>query len=381
MAADIALLSFYNVSEPVTGGMRRVNELLQALDPQRVELFQPGATHPLANTFRIRPDFGCRRMGINWGMFNYYWPPAAAQVRRRVAALQPTCLLLTSIWTWAPFARRGFNGPVVLDAQNVDAVAIAERFGHRHPFTRLVARQECQVIQRADRIIACSEVDRVGFMKAYGIDAGRIDVVPNGATLPSGADLHEGPTLAPALESRLAGSTVCLFIGGKLDYPPNAEGLRFISASLIPALKQLTTASYKFLVVGIPVPVTPLHPDIIPVGRVPTLDPYLRRADICLAPIFSGSGTRLKALDYLAWGKPVVATAKAVEGIACHHGEHAVLTDRHGFAEAVESLRLNPEMAQHCAANGRELVRLHYEWGAVRERWRESLEPWLAPKS
>lgn len=377
MARRLAVLSYYNASAPVTGGMRRINELLQAIGPEQVEIIQPGPAHPEVPSFRFRPDFGRRRVGINWGMFNLFWPPAARQVRHHIATLDPACLVLTSIWAWAPFSRTGTGIPMVLDAQNVDAAAIAERYGNRHPYTRLVARWERRVVRRAERIIACSEVDRDGFIHAYGADPDRVLVVPNGASLPDRAE-QDGPPLEPALERRLEGATVCLFIGGKLDYPPNAEGLEYIGKTLLPALHRRSSTPYKVLVAGAPVPKGPMHPGIIPVGRVPSLGPYLQRADLCLAPIFSGSGTRLKALDYLAWGKPVVATPKAVEGIDCRHGEHALLAGRDGFADAIERMRQDPALARRCGENGRELVRLRYEWAAMRARWREALQPWLA---
>jgi len=377
MPRRLAVLSYYNASAPVTGGMRRINELLQAIGTERAEIIQPGDAHPQVPSFRFHPDFGRRRVGINWGMFNYFWPSTAVRVRHHVASLNPSCLVLTSIWAWAPFTRTGTRIPMVLDAQNVDAAALAERYGREHPFTRLTTRWEQRVVRAAARIIACSEVDRQGFIEGYGADPSRVDVVPNGATLPADRDLVEGLPLDPAIENRLRGATVCLFIGGKLDYPPNAEGLRFISETLLPALQHRSPARYKVLVVGAPVPARPLHPDIILVGRVPTLDPFLRRADLCLAPIFSGSGTRLKALDYLAWGKPVVATPKAVEGIECRNGKHALLAERDEFAAAVERLRQDTAMARESGANGRELIRSRYEWTAVRSRWRETLRPWM----
>ncbi len=376
MNSRLAVLSYYNVSGSFSGGMRRINELLQAIGPERVDLFQPGREHPLARTVGFKPDFGRHRVGINWGIFNFFWPPTASRVRQRVSSLEPSCLVLTSIWAWAPFARHPMGIPMVLDAQNVDAVAIAERFGSGHPYTRLVASWERRVVLAAERIMVCSEVDREGLIQAYGVAPGRVHVVPNGAALPPDP-VKAGPPLDPALESRLGNATVCLFVGGKLDYPPNAEGLRFMTASLMPALKRLTPAPYRILVVGAPVPRTCPHPDVIHVGRVPSLDPYLRRADICLAPIFSGSGTRLKVLDYLAWGKPLVATPKAVEGISCQDGVHALLADHAAFARAVERMRQDPALARECGANGRELVRQCYEWGAVRSRWQEALKPWL----
>lgn len=371
-----AILSYYNVTESVSGGMRRINELIQAIGTEHVQLFQPGSPHRQVSTFSIRPDFGVRRLGINWGMFNYAWPSTALRVRNQLSKQRPKALVLTSIWTWAPFVQHGIDSTVILDAQNVDAVAIAERYGWKHPFTRLVMKSERRVVQRADSIITCSDHDRDLLIRLYATPAERIHVVPNGAAIPPETHLAPEP-LDADIELQLKDSTVCLFIGGKLDYPPNAEGLRFISDVLLPTLERNSPASYKVIVVGAPVPKTHLHPNILSVGRVESLDPWMRRSDIALAPIFSGSGTRLKTLDYLAWAKPVVATPKAVEGTECQHGRHALLCEADSFAEAVESLRKDKTKARQFAMEGRKMVQEHYEWSTLRERWHSLINPYL----
>lgn len=376
MTAPIAVLTYYNVNGSWSGGARRINELLGAIGADRAWLIQPGESHPAYRTDSFHPDFGRRRVGINWGMFNLYWPPTAGVVRNRIVTTPPSCTVLTSIWAWAPFARSGAPGPMLLDAQNVDAVAIEERFGGRHPFTRMVARREARVLRSVELIFACSEIDRDHFVGRYGISAERVRVVPNGADFPE-EDLLVSRPLDEDVEARLGRARVLLFVGGKLDYPPNAEGLAFIRDRLMPELERRDPGGYRVMVIGTPPPKDDPHPSILYMGRVPSLEPYMRRADVGLAPIFSGSGTRLKILDYLAWGKPVVSTAKGAEGIACRDGEHLALASREDFAGAVHRLAQDPEQAARLGRNGRRLIRTRYAWSAIREQWRAGLAPWL----
>lgn len=371
-----AVLSYYNINAASSGGTRRVSELLHAVGPERAWLIQPGPAHPAFRTDGYRPDFGARRLGINWGMFNLFWLPTADRVRRRLAASPPACLVLDSIWAWAPFARRGAPAPVILDAQNVDAAAIAERFGEAHPFTRLVARWERRVLRSVARVIACSDVDRDGFLRRYQADPARVRVVPNGAEVPPEDEIGFR-RLGPELEAWLGEATVLLFVGGKLDYPPNAEGLAFLGGRLLPALEREAPGAYRALVIGTPPPAAPPHPSIRCLGRVPVLAPYLRRADLCLAPIFRGSGTRLKILDYLAWGKPVVATPKGAEGIDCRDGEHLALAPADRFADTVRRLAHDRAAAARLGRQGRELIRSRYDWAASRQLWRDVLAPWI----
>ncbi len=367
--SPVGVLAYYNVNEGNSGGLRRVHELLHAIGPERAWLIQPRPAHPVFQTDCFSRDFGVRRVGINWGIFNYYWPPTSRRVRRWVMERQPACLVLTSIWAWAPFARAGAPCPVILDAQNVDAIAIGERFGFSHPFTRRVTQAEQKVLRVVDRIFCCSDVDRDHVAERYGVEPERVRVIPNGADVPSDSEILPG-RLDADLESWLGDATALLFVGGKLDYPPNAEGLSFICDQLVPELERRKAGAYRVLVMGAPVPSIRLPESVRCLGRVPSLAPYLRRADIGLAPIFSGSGTRLKVLDYLAWGKPVVSTPKGAEGIDSRDGEHLILAPKEKFADAVHRLAQDPATAARLGQNGRRLIQARYSWTAIRDLWR-----------
>ena len=372
MSASLAILSFYNVSTPVSGGALRVDALLNAVSPYSVRLIQPGGTHPHWPSTTFRPDFGHRRVGINWGMFNYFWPGTARLTRQCLEEWTPAGLVLTSIWGWAPFRHRAPAVPMVLDAQNVDGRAIGEQYGFRHPFTRLLARWERRVAHEAAHICVCSAVDKQGFIEDYGVDPDKITIVPNGSHVPSETELESQPLPDADLEQRLDGARVGLFVGGKLDYPPNAEGLKFLNEQVVPALESQRPGAFKVIVIGAPVPNLSFHPSVIPVGRVPSIDPYMRRADLCLAPIFSGSGTRLKVLDALAWRKPLVATGKAVEGIDCEPGTHYVHAGKETFADEIERLLGQPDERHKLAAAGRQRIQERYTWTASEAIWRDT---------
>ncbi|HMO51463.1 MAG TPA: glycosyltransferase family 4 protein [Kiritimatiellia bacterium] len=372
MPDPLAILSYYSINRQASGGARRVGELLASFPRDSVRLIQPGDAYPEVSSLSIRPDLGCRRVGINWGMFNYFLPATARKVRHDVERTAPRALVLCSIWCWAPFRRSKPSCPVVLDAQNVDAVAIAERYGWRHPFTRLVYRWERRVVNACDLIMTCSEVDRDLFMHHYNVSPGRLRVVPNGASFPEETELTPR-RLDDETEKRLGDSRVLLFVGGKLDYPPNAEGLAFIHDVLMPELERRMPGRFKVMVIGVPVPDRSLHPSIMALGRVPDLSPYLRRADIGIAPIFSGSGTRLKVLDYLAWGKPVVATAKAVEGIRIQHDRDLLVAEAMQLADAVCALDADTARAAALGRSGRAVTQALYDWQAIHTQWRDAL--------
>ncbi len=62
-------------------------------------------------------------------------------------------------------------------------------------------------------------------------------------------------------------------------------------------------------------------------GWVDELAPELARAAVVVAPLRSGGGTKLKVLEALAAGRPVVATTVGAEGIEVGDGEHLLVAD------------------------------------------------------
>jgi glycosyltransferase involved in cell wall biosynthesis len=377
MAADILLVSCRNLVRASFGGVRRVRALVEALHP-RAMVCQPHDAYPQAESHPYPVDLGRRKCLINWGIFNLAWPANRSVLRRVVAERRPALLLATSMWDDLGLPR-GSALPVVYDAQNVETTAISERYGRCHPFTRLVARHEAAILRRARHVFACSPVDREVFVERFGVAADRVSVVPNGV------DTDDAPQPGPLppddpLAARFAGRQI-LFFMGKLDYRPNADALGILASTVMPELERAAPGRFVLLVCGGPVPGRAAPLPAVFAGYVPQerLRRYLGAADICVAPIPSGSGTRLKILEYMAAGKPIVTTAKGTEGIRAQDGREVAIAEPSAFAGRVLALSRNPRTAAAMGDAARRLAREGYDWNrSIKPLWRGVIESLLA---
>jgi glycosyltransferase involved in cell wall biosynthesis len=92
----------------------------------------------------------------------------------------------------------------------------------------------------------------------------------------------------------------------------------------------------------------------------------VHRAAAFVVPLLSGSGTRLKILEALAMGVPVVSTAKGAEGIAGRDGVHFRIADTAAdFAQAVLQILRSPQEAESLRQAGRRLVLERYSWRTI----------------
>ena len=97
-------------------------------------------------------------------------------------------------------------------------------------------------------------------------------------------------------------------------------------------------------------------------GPVEDAEPLYRRARLFIEASRSGGGTRLKVLNALARGLPVVATPEGAEGLDAVEGQHLLVApDAESMAEAVGRLLLSEDgLWRTLSENGRALVRSHY---------------------
>lgn len=212
-------------------------------------------------------------------------------------------------------------------------------------------RHERDVCRLVDQVTCVSPVDAAR-LAVFGVTAPPV-VVPNGA------DLVDAPTSG-------AGALPDIVFVGALDYRPNRDAVRWLVEAIYPRVRR-AVPSARLRIVGADPPRwltgTGVPDGVVVTGRVADARAIVARAAVSVAPLRIGSGTRLKVLEALSLGVPVVSTTLGVEGLALADGVHVLLADEaDAFAQAVVRLLTDPTTQAALGAAGREAVRTRYDW-------------------
>ena len=214
---------------------------------------------------------------------------------------------------------------------------------------------EADACRRADRVVVASEADR------RAVQAIAPQVVPH--VVPNGVDLAEYTHYQGPLER------YDLVFTGKMDYRPNIDAVLWFCRQVLPLIRQHRPETSLAIVGQRPhARLAPLRslPRVTMTGWVPDIRPYLAGAAVYIAPLRVGGGTRLKLLQAMAMGTPVVTTTLGAEGFPVQHDEHLLLADTpEQFALAVLALLDDPARRTRLARAAQAFVRASYSWEAL----------------
>ena len=105
---------------------------------------------------------------------------------------------------------------------------------------------------------------------------------------------------------------------------------------------------------------------VVVTGTVEDVRPYFEKARVCVAPFRFGEGTKLKVLEAMAMGVPIVTTDIGCQGIEVVDGQHVLIANNEtDFSSRVIELLHNPQRAQALAAAGWALVEQKYDWKKI----------------
>jgi glycosyltransferase involved in cell wall biosynthesis len=201
-------------------------------------------------------------------------------------------------------------------------------------------------------------------------------VVPNSVTVPP----------VPGGRSRREAGRASLLYVGNLTYGPNAEAAELLAREILPHVRRLTGRTVGAVLAGRfeaggRVEALGACDGVEVRGHVDDLDDVYARADVAVVPLERGSGTRIKLLEALAAGVPVVTTAVGAAGLGAEHGRHLLIADNAGdLAAAAAQVLLDERLAGELARQGRAFVEQRFSGAAVGRQLLElttALEPAL----
>jgi glycosyltransferase involved in cell wall biosynthesis len=233
----------------------------------------------------------------------------------------------------------------------------------------LLARYEDRVWPDFPLRSVVSESDRTEMQRrARG---GRVVVASNGV---------DPASWNPAV--RFDADTV-LFVG-HLAYLPNVDAVTWLLEEIWPRVRQLRPTARLIIAGRDPSPViqaaTANTTNVELVASPISMHTVAARASVMVAPLRLGSGTRLKILESMAWGLPVVSSALGAEGLDVLDEEHLLLRDDpQAFAEAVVSLLSDEPTWHHLRTESAALVRERYAWEQVFAPLDEALVQLITP--
>jgi glycosyltransferase involved in cell wall biosynthesis len=222
----------------------------------------------------------------------------------------------------------------------------------------LLRRYEQRCIKKFSHVVVTTDEDEQQ-MKVFA-PSSDVTVIANGVDLETFPDRTGDP-----------GGHNLVFVGG-LDYFVNIDAACFFSLEILPILQQKYPDITLTLVGSKPAPevreLTKKNSAITVTGRVPSIAEYLHKATVAVAPLRTGFGMKIKTLEYLAAGVPVVGSDRGLEGIDLGDPPCALRANTvKEFVEAITRLFEDAQLREKLSRNGRSLIEKEYTWQSLSE--------------
>lgn len=218
---------------------------------------------------------------------------------------------------------------------------------------KLLKRYEGQMCRDFDAVTAVSDEDRLALIEAGARD----DIV----VIPIAIDTDQ-----QAFIPRQPSGPHIIHIG-TMYWPPNIAGITWFLDEIYPIIKQ-RVPDVRFTLIGARPPASLVERaksdnSVTVTGYVDDPLPYFQDASLMVVPLLAGGGMRVKILNALSQGIPMVTTTVGCEGIAVTHGKDILIADEPvAFAESVVRLLNDAELNAYITRNGRRTVEEHYDY-------------------
>ncbi len=229
--------------------------------------------------------------------------------------------------------------------------------------SRKMARFEGDTLRRFDTVIAVSQRDADALSKRYGL--ARVEAIDTGVDLEFFTAAAPGEAADPGLD----GGT--LVFTATMSWPANVEGIHFLLDKVWPSLAA-ARPNIRAVIIGRNPPssladkIRQRDLNVTLTGFVDDIRPYVARSHVYVIPLFVGSGTRIKAFEAMAMGRPVVSTSLGIEGLDVTDGEHFLRADSaEAFSRGILALLDDAALRTRISLAARELMEQRFSWNNV----------------
>ena len=355
----VHLISF--TSEPVSSeGWAALRALCQQVDTVQYRPFQPWTRRALAGLFDARPR----------SVLATHSPDLTALVQRAAREYSFDIVLASEI-DMAPYALEVDASARVLE--ELEITTVHEQFQLARGLARRLRagltwwklkRYVRGLLTTFDLCTVVSERERETVARLAPAGA-VVEVVPNGVDLTG----YQIGLAKPVPDT--------LIYSGALTYAANLDAVVYFLSEIFPRIQaarpgiQLTVTGR---LEGVALERLPQLPGVSYSGYVPDIRPVIAGHWASVVPLRIGGGTRLKILEALALGTPVIATRKGAEGLELIPGRDVLIADTPAeFSEATVSLLADPVLRDRLARHGRAIVAERYDWAMIGRRFANRL--------
>lgn len=240
---------------------------------------------------------------------------------------------------------------IIYEAINIDHVLYG-RLNYDKKVIKELRKVQKEAMMLANEIMCRSEVDK-GHIENMGISSKKITVYRGAINVSS-----------IKYKDRIKKNYKVVFLG-HMYYPPNENALKIIAESILPKLKNINK-NYSVDILGI-IPHNTVkeykQDGLVFRGGVNNLGNKLLSYNVAIAPIFEGSGTRLKLLDFLASGIPTITTDLGIEGLEKKIKKYFIIeNDIDRYPLAIDNVVNNISKYSNFSKKGRGYIEKKYDW-------------------